>query len=151
MNIEGEHWLPAPPEIVWETLHDEATLRATIPGCQELTQTAPTVFTGAASVGVGVIKGVYHGSLELLEEQPYSSAKIRIETRSGHAEIRGNGSVQLEPSNGGTLVRYHGDAQITGMLAVVGRRLLPSASKSLTETFLRNVEETLAATKPQTN
>jgi uncharacterized protein len=150
MDIEGEHWLPATPEVVWETLHDEATLRATIPGCQELTQTGPNAFSGAASVGIGVIKGVYRGSLELLEERPFSSAEIRIETKSGHAEIRGTGSVHLEPSNGGTLVRYKGNAQITGMLAVVGQRLLPSASKSLTENFLRNVEEVLATSKSQT-
>jgi carbon monoxide dehydrogenase subunit G len=144
MNIQGEHWLPATPEVVWDTLHDEATLRRTIPGCQELTQTAPNVFSGAASVGIGVIKGLYRGSLELLEEQPYSGAKIRIDTRSGHAEIHGSGSVELEASDGGTLVRYEGEAQIRGPLAAVGQRLLPSATKSLTEKFLQNVAQTLA-------
>jgi carbon monoxide dehydrogenase subunit G len=144
MNIQGEHWLPAAPEVVWETLHDEATLRVTIPGCQELTQTAPNVFTGAASVGIGVIKGLYRGSLELLEEEPYTGAKIRIETRSGHAEIRGNGSVELQPSDGGTMVKYQGEAQIHGPLAAVGQRLLPSATKSLTEKFLQNVAQALA-------
>ena len=125
MNIQGEHWLPAPPEVVWDTLHDEDTLRATIPGCQELTRTAPNVFTGAATVGIGVIKGLYRGSLELTEEEPYSGAKILIDTRSGHAEIRGTGSVRLEDSDGGTLVKYEGEARITGMLAAAGQRLLP--------------------------
>ena len=144
MNIQGEHWLSAPPQVVWDSLHDEETLRATIPGCQELTRTAPNVFTGAASVGVGVIKGLYRGTLELLEEEPYSGAKVRIETRSGHAEIRGSGSVRLEASDGGTLVKYEGEARITGMLAAVGQRLLPSASKTLTEAFLKNVEQKLA-------
>jgi len=144
MNIQGEHWLSAPPQVVWDSLHDEETLRATIPGCQELTRTAPNVFTGAASVGIGVIKGLYRGTLELLEEEPFSGAKIRIETRSGHAEIRGSGSVQLEASDGGTLVKYEGEARITGMLAAVGQRLLPSASKALTEAFLKNVEQKLA-------
>ena len=144
MNIQGEHWLSAPPQVVWDSLHDEDTLRATIPGCQELHQTAANVYTGAATVGIGVIKGLYRGSLELTEEDPISSAKIRIETRSGHAEIRGTGSVQLEPSDGGTLVKYQGEATISGMLAAVGQRLLPSASKSLTETFLKNVEQELS-------
>lgn len=143
MNIQGQHRLSVPPEVVWETLHDEATLRDTIPGCQELAQTADNVFTGSATVGIGAIKGLYRGNVTLLEEKPHSSAKIRIETKSGHAEIRGSGSVQLEPSDGGTLVRYEGDAQITGILASVGQRLLPSASKSLIESFFKNVEEVL--------
>jgi hypothetical protein len=143
MDITGEHWLPAPPEIVWETLHDEATLRLTIPGCKELTQTAPNAFAGSASVGIGVIKGLYKGTLELTEENPYSGATIRVEARSGHAEIRGTGDVQLEASDGGTLVRYRGEARISGPLAAVGQRLLPSATKSLTQAFLKNVEDAL--------
>lgn len=144
MNIQGEHWLPAPPEVVWDSLHDEETLRATIPGCQELAQTAPNVYSGSANVGVGVIKGLYRGSLELTEEEPYTGAKIRIDTRSGHAEIRGTGSVRMDASDGGTLVKYEGEAQITGMLAAVGQRLLPSVSKSLVQSFLKNVEAELS-------
>ena len=143
MDISGQHWLPASPEVVWETLHDESTLRLTIPGCKELTQTAPNAFAGSASVGIGVIKGLYKGTLELIEEHPYSDAKIRVEARSGHAEIRGLGQVDLEASDGGTLVRYHGEARISGALAAVGQRLLPSATKMLTQAFLKNVEDAL--------
>lgn len=143
MDIRGEHWLPASPEVVWKTLHDEAMLRSTIPGCKELSQTAPNAFAGSATVGVGVIKGLYKGTVELLEEKPYTAAQIRVEAKSGHAEIRGLGKVQLEPENGGTLVHYEGEARISGPLAAVGQRLLPAVSKSLTQTFLKNVEEAL--------
>jgi carbon monoxide dehydrogenase subunit G len=140
MEIKGEHWLPAAPEVVWETLHDVDALRATIPGCKELTQTAPNCFEGSASVGIGVIKGLYKGGIQLELENPYSEACLTVNARSGHAEIRGQGDIYLEPSGSGTLVRYRGEARISGPLAAVGQRLLPSATKSLTESFLRNVE-----------
>ena len=140
MEIKGEHWLPAPPEVVWETLHDVDALRATIPGCKELTQTGPNCFEGSASVGIGVIKGLYKGSIQLELENPYSEACLTVNARSGHAEIRGQGDIHLEPSGNGTTVRYRGEARISGPLSAVGQRLLPSATKSLTESFLRNVE-----------
>ena len=143
MEIKGEHWLPAPPEVVWQSLHDVDTLRATIPGCKELTQTAPNCFEGTARVGIGVIKGLYKGGLELVLENPYSEACLTVNARSGHAEIRATGDIFLEPSGEGTLIRYRGEARISGPLAAVGQRLLPSATKSLTESFLRNVEEAL--------
>ena len=143
MEIKGEHWLPAPPAVVWDSLHDVDTLRATIPGCKELTQTAANCFEGSASVGIGVIKGLYKGGIELVLEKPYSEACLNVNARSGHAEIRGTGDIFLEPSGDGTLVRYRGEARITGPLAGVGQRLLPSATKSLTESFLRNVESLL--------
>ena len=56
---------------------------------------------------------------------------------------RGTGDINLEPSEDGTLVRYRGEARISGPLAAVGQRLLPSATKSLTESFLKNVENAL--------
>ena len=143
MDIKGEHWLPAPPEVVWESLHDEEMLLATIPGCKEIERTGPECFVGAATVGIGVIKGLYRGSLELVEEQPPAAAVIRVQAKSGHAEVHGEGRVQLQPADQGTLVRYECEARINGPLAAVGQRLLPTASKALTETFLRNVEERL--------
>ena len=143
MEIKGEHWLPAPPEVVWDSLHDVDTLRETIPGCKELTQTAPNCFEGSATVGIGVIKGLYKGGLELTLENPYSEACVNVSARSGHAEIRGTGDISLELSGDGTLVRYRGEARISGPLAAVGQRLLPSATRSLTESFLRNVEKVL--------
>jgi len=145
MNIKGEYLLPATPETIWRSLHDEALLRETVPGCQELSQTGPNAFAGSASVGIGPIKGLYRGTLEIVEETPFTSAKFRVRARSGHAEIQGEGEVELVAQDGATLVRYQGDARISGPLAAVGQRLLPSASKSLTETFLRNVQEALKA------
>jgi len=145
MNIQGEYLLPATPEVIWESLHDEDLLRETVPGCRELSRTGPNAFAGSASVGIGPIKGLYRGTLEIVEETPFTSARFRVQARSGHAEISGEGEVSLEASNGATLVRYRGDARISGPLAAVGQRLLPSASKSLTETFLRNVQDALQA------
>jgi uncharacterized protein len=143
MEITGERWLPAPPEVVWESLHDVDTLRATIPGCKELTQTAPNRFEGSATVGIGVIKGLYKGGLELTMEKLYSEACVEVNARSGHAEVRGTGDIQLEPSGQGTLVRYRGEARMSGPIAGVGQRLLPAATRSLTESFLKNVEASL--------
>jgi carbon monoxide dehydrogenase subunit G len=145
MEITGEHWLPAPPEVVWEYLHDTDVLKETVPGCKELTQTSPSSFEGAASVGIGIIKGLYKGKLDLVEEHPVSGAKVAVQARSGHAEINGSGAVELEPQNDGTLLRYRGEARISGPIAAVGQRLLPSASKSLTEQFFKNLEAKLRA------
>ena len=147
MQISGEIKLPAPPDTVWQALHDVDVLRATVPGCQELTQTGPDSFTGAATVGIAVIKGLYKGTLQLVEQREPEFAKIAVQAKSGHAEIRGEGELALEVSDGVTLLRYTGDARISGPLAVVGQRLLPSVSKSLTEQFFKNIEEYLTKAK----
>ena len=145
MIVRGEHGLLASAELVWRALHDVGVLRATVPGCEELDQTGPDEFTGAASVGIAIIKGLYRGKLKLLEEQEPSFISVQVEARSGHAEIRGKGSLHIEPAGDATLLRYEGEARISGPLASVGQRLLPSASKALIEQFFRNLDDWLVA------
>ena len=149
MEIAGQHQLPAPPETVWRLLHDVDSLRNTVPGCKELEQTDTDAFAGSATVGIGVIKGLYKGTMRLVEQREPSFARVEVQARSGHAEIRGEGEVSLEPSDGGTLLRYKGDARISGPLAAVGQRLLPSAAKSQTEAFFKNVESALQSAGTQ--
>ena len=36
MTMNGEYELPVPPQTVWEKLNDAATLKACIPGCEQL-------------------------------------------------------------------------------------------------------------------
>lgn len=143
MEIAGQHQLPAPPETVWRLLHDVDVLRDTVPGCKELAQTGEDAFTGAATVGIGVIKGLYKGSMRLVEQQQPTFARVEVQAKSGHAEIRGEGEVSLEALDGGTLLRYRGEARISGPLAAVGQRLLPTVAKLQTEAFFKNVEDAL--------
>jgi carbon monoxide dehydrogenase subunit G len=144
MNISGERQLSAPPDKVWRGIHDVEVLRDAVPGCKELTQIAPDTYTGAASVGIAVIKGLYRGTLRLLEERDESFLRIAVSAQSGHAEIAGEGSLELEARDGATLLRYTGEAHIKGPLAVVGQRLLPSATRSLTEQFFDNLEQKMS-------
>src|SRR5690349_8691523 len=144
MKITGEVTLPAPVEAVWKALHEVDVLRETVPGCRELEQTAPDTYTGSATVGIAVMKGLYKGTLSLVEQREPEFARIAVHAKSGHAEIDGTGELALEASGDQTLLRYTGDASIKGPLAVVGGRLLPSASKQMTEDFFRNVSAYLA-------
>ena len=147
MQVSGEHKLHAPIASVWRALHDVDVLRVTVPGCQNLEQTSDNTFTGSATVGIAVIKGTYKGTLKLVEQREPEFARIAVQAKSGHAEIRGEGELALEASGDETLLRYTGDARISGPLAVVGQRLLPSASKNLTEEFFNNVAEYLSKAK----
>jgi carbon monoxide dehydrogenase subunit G len=125
---------------VWKHLHDVDVLRRIVPGCQELEMVSPCEFMGAATVGVGPIKGLYRGTFELVEEEDFSCAQVRVRARSSHAEVNGQGEVVLEGRAGSTVLRYEGEAQISGRLAAVGQRLFPSVTQSLADTFFKNLE-----------
>ncbi len=145
MDITGEQWLPSAPEVVWQALHNVDVLRDCVPGCKELTQTSAESYAGSATVGIGVIKGLYKGTLRLLEERQPEFARVQVDAKSGHAEISGDGSLFLEEHREGTLLRYQATARMRGPIAAVGQRLLPAATKSLAEKFFENLEARLKA------
>jgi carbon monoxide dehydrogenase subunit G len=143
MNVSGLYALPATPERVWAAIHDLDVLRRTLPDCQSLEQTGPGTYEGAARVGVAVIRGTYKGSVRLSEEREPQFLRVTVEARSGHAEFKGDGTMMLEPSGPGSLLTYAGVARVFGPVAAVGQRLVPSATKSLCERFLQNLEQAL--------
>src|SRR4051812_20323207 len=104
MQITGQVKLSASVESVWEALHDVDVLRATVPGCKDLTQTSDETFTGSATVGIAVIKGTYKGTMKLVEQRAPDFARIAVQAKSGHAEIGGVGELVLEASGEETLL-----------------------------------------------
>src|SRR6516225_3027167 len=48
MTMNGQYELPVPPQTVWEKLNDPATLKACIPGCEQLDKTSDTEFAAIA-------------------------------------------------------------------------------------------------------
>jgi len=135
VKISGDLRLAVERGRLFRAIHDVDILRVTVPGCEALEQTAADTYTGTAKVGIAVIKGTYHGTVKLLEERGEEYIRVAVEAKSGHAEIRGEGGLTLTADGVNTQVR--------GPLAAVGQRLLPSASKSLTEQFFRNIEKKL--------
>ncbi len=133
-----------PPEVVWRALHEVDLLRQTLPDCESLEQTAPDTFSGVARIGIAVIKGRYTGHVTLSEEQEPQFLRISVEAHSGHAQIKGNASVTLEPDGAGTCLTYDGEAHLHGPLAAVGQRLLPVASKTMAARFFGNLERKLS-------
>lgn len=143
MNVSGIYALPAPPDRVWAAIHDLDVLRRTLPDCQSLEQTGPGTYQGVARVGVAVIRGTYKGTVSLSDEREPTFLRVMVEARSGHAEFKGDGTMMLEPSGTGSLLTYAGEARVFGPVAAVGQRLVPSATKSLCERFLQNLEQAL--------
>ena len=58
MTMNGEVQLAAAPETVWEKLNDAATLKACIPGCEELDRIADNEFQAVATVKIGPVPSV---------------------------------------------------------------------------------------------
>ncbi len=148
MTMSGEYQLAVPREIVWEKLNDAATLKACIPGCEQLDKTSETEFQAIATTKIGPVKAKFKGRVTLSDIDPPNGYKISGQGDGGVAGFaKGAATVKLLPKDGGTLLSYAVEAQIGGKLAQLGQRLINGAAKKVADDFFQNFA---AAVNPKT-
>jgi carbon monoxide dehydrogenase subunit G len=139
MTMNGEYQLAAPPQTVWEKLNDPETLKACIPGCEQLDKTSESEFQAVATTKIGPVKAKFKGKVTLSDLDPPNGYKISGQGDGGVAGFaKGGATVKLAPKDGGTLLSYTVEAQIGGKLAQLGQRLINGAAKKVADDFFEN-------------
>lgn len=136
MEMSGEYRIPATPEDVWRALNDPETLKACLPGCQELERSGDNEFSAVVVTKVGPVKAKFKGSVELSNIRENEGYTITGAGKGGAAGFaKGSADVVLEPDGGETILKYVASAQIGGKLASVGSRLIDSVAKKNADAF----------------
>src|SRR5579883_267848 len=136
MTMSGEYQLSVAREIVWEKLNDPETLKACIPGCEQLDKVSDTEFQAVATTKIGPVKAKFKGRVTLSDIDPPNGYKISGQGDGGVAGFaKGGATVKLAPKDGGTLLTYTVEAQIGGKLAQLGQRLINGAAKKVADDF----------------
>jgi carbon monoxide dehydrogenase subunit G len=139
MTMTGEVLLAATREAVWAKLNDAETLKACIPGCEELNKTSDTEFQAIAVTKIGPVKARFKGKVALSDLDPPNGYRISGEGDGGVAGFaKGGATVALTDKDGGTLLSYNVEAQIGGKLAQLGQRLVNGAAKKIADDFFKN-------------
>jgi carbon monoxide dehydrogenase subunit G len=124
MNLSGEYRLTAPPAQVWAALHDPETLRACIPGCEELHPDG----RGRVAVRVGPVATTFDGRLVVSRSSPPARWTVSVTAHSPTAgHLDGEVAVALAAEGDHTVVGLRGTVQPGGRLASVGEGVLRSA------------------------
>ncbi len=143
MTMSGEVSLPADRATVWAKLNDADTLKACIPGCEELTQDDPTHFSAVAKVKIGPVKATFRGKVELTDLDPPNGYRINGEGEGGVAGYARGGQrspSQIRPKAAPcSPMRLR--AQVGGKIMQLGARLINSVAKKYADEFFANFEK----------
>ncbi len=145
MEMSLEHRIPASREQVWAALNDVATLKAAIPGCEELEATTPTSFKAQITTKVGPVKARFKFDVTLTDMKPPNSYTIIAEGQGGAAGFaNGSAAVTLRSDGNETILAYHAKANVGGKLAQLGGRLIDGTAKKLADEFFGKFSELAA-------
>ncbi|MSP13867.1 MAG: carbon monoxide dehydrogenase [Chloroflexi bacterium] len=132
MKITGKYTFDASQQEVWDVLTDPQAFAQVVPGVERFEQVGEDEWASTLNVGLAAVKGTYQGKVSMKEKNPISSYKLHLEGKGTPGFINGEGILELsENPDGTTLLSYHGEAQIGGMIASVGQRLVDGAAKSM--------------------
>ncbi len=148
MKIEGNHTLAAPRDIVWKSLLDPGLLARAIPGCEKLEAQPDGSYRAEMSVGIAAVKGRYHGRIEILDPVAPERYRMKVEGQGTGGFVKGEGVLTLVERSGETHVIYSGEAQVGGIIANVGQRLLQGAARQIVGRFFEAFARELAASAP---
>jgi carbon monoxide dehydrogenase subunit G len=143
MKLSGQYTLPAPPAKVWGLLTNPDRLAKLLPGCERLDPDGPDRFKAAVKFGIAAISGKYAGTLEFSEKKPPRSMRMRLSGKGLPGFVEGTGQVELAEKGGQTELRYTGEAQVGGMVAAVGQRMIAGAARKIVDQFFAAAAEDL--------
>ncbi len=115
MDIKGTHKFAAPPQTVWEALHNGAILKNCIPGAETVTWQGDNTIVYRGSVGAGPLNlGTVTVDAQVIEQNAPSRMKIAVNKASANGTV----AIDLAPDGPGTLLTYNAAAQLSGPVAI---------------------------------
>lgn len=141
MQLSGEHVSQAPPERVWQFMLDPEVLKASLPGCERLDEIGEDEYSATMTIGIGMIKGKYEGTVKISDKQEPASFRMIVDGKGPQGQMTGDGLIEFTPQGSGTLIKWSGDANVRGVLARIGARVIQPAAKMIVGQFFKSMEK----------
>lgn len=147
MKFAGTASLPALPAEVFSLLTDASRLARLLPGCERLEPDGPDRYKAAVKFGIAAISGKYAGTLEFAEKRPPHSLTLKMDGKGLPGFVKGEGRIELAAKGSDTELTYSGEAQVGGLIASVGQRMIDAAARKIVQQFFDAVKAELASAK----
>ncbi len=154
MKLEGSTEFPLKAAEVWAALHDVGILVRTIPGCKSMVpcsaegtadgQAGNQSYIVCLSLGVASIKGDYEGKITVNDLVYPTHYTLYAEGAGSPGFVNMTIDCRLEAQDGGTLMQWTCDAEVGGLIASIGGRILTGISKYMAQQFFKALKAEMA-------
>lgn len=135
MDLSATYEIHAPTERAWDLLMDIDAIGRCLPGCRGLKPVGPDRYEVELGVTVAAIAGSFKGTVALEDKAPPSSYKLVVEASGRQGFIKGHARVTLVPDTDLTRIQIAAQAEVGGMIARVGQRLLEGVGRTMMDRF----------------
>ncbi len=141
MELNGTQLLPANIHDVWKMMLNPDILAKITPGISELILESDQHYKAIAEVKIGPVKGRFEGTADLLDINEPNSFKLKVYQGSKIGDVEATIQMNLKAlGEKQTELSFEGAADISGLLARTGNRVMSGVANSLTKQFFENFE-----------
>ena len=137
MKLTGTYEINAPRDKVFAAITDPNVLQRCIEGCEKMVKTSENSYDAHLKLGVAGIKGNYVGKVQLQDVKPPDSYTLVMEGKGAPGFVKGTARISLADKGDKTELRYEADAQVGGMIAAIGSRLIEAIAKKMADDFFK--------------
>jgi hypothetical protein len=142
LEMKGECALPVQQAELWRLLNDPDVLAKIIPGCNRVRRVGIDRYEMGLKLQVGSVSGEYMGSVEIFDKQEPLHYVLMVEGQGSIGFMKGSAAFDLEQhGEGASMLRYAGSAEVGGVVAGVGQRVLSGVAKFLAGRFFKALEK----------
>ena len=135
MELTAAYEIHAPVDRAWALLMDTAAIGRCLPGCRGLQPIGPDRYEVEMGVTVAAIAGSFKGTVALEDQVPPEAYTLVVEGTGRQGFIKGRARVTLAAEGDRTRVQIAAQAEVGGMIARVGQRLLEGVARTMMDRF----------------
>jgi carbon monoxide dehydrogenase subunit G len=142
VTIDEAFTVEAPVERVWPILLDVPRVATCIPNAEITEVVDDRTYRAKVSVRVGPVSVSYRATLvvEAIDDAAHSATlRVQGDETKGRGGVRAMIVMSAEAIDGGTRVSVRADAQVSGIIATVGGRIIESVAKKTVAEFSSNL------------
>jgi carbon monoxide dehydrogenase subunit G len=146
MQLKGTHTLPISRQNLWELLMDPDFLAKVTPGVTRLERTGDDTYEAIADIKMGPVKGSFSGDLAVKEKNEPESFVLEVTQKSKIGNVSATinlGLITVDDQQ--TSLEFDGKANLSGLLARMGQRVLSGVASTLTKQFFAALEEEVSS------
>jgi carbon monoxide dehydrogenase subunit G len=135
MELTATYTFNAPIDRVWNLLMDTDAVGSCLPGCRGLRPSGVDRYEAELGVAISAISGDFKGIVAVEDKVPPHSYTLVVEGTGRPGFVKGLARISLDPDGDRTLVRIAARADVGGMVARVGQRLLEGVARTTLDRF----------------
>jgi len=145
MELKGKRNVETDPVTLWNMLMDVEILPKIVPGISKLEKTGENTYKSTLEVKFGPVSGKFTGDMQMEDIRHQKTFTLKAQQHNKIGTVNSVMKIELMPISGKeTEVAFSGEVTISGLMKMMGEKVLGGVTDMLTKQFFANLDHELA-------